>query len=76
MLLMPEKFQNAVVSYQATSPDVGNEGFNGYMEVDATFLIKDLTKFGELWYEAFVYPSDRQKWYYGIRNGLDKIDGE
>mgnify|MGYP006299486511 CR=1 FL=1 len=76
MLLMPEKFQGAVVSYHATAPDVDNEEFNGYMEVDATFIIKDLTKFGELWQEGYVYPSDRAKWYNGIRRGLDKFNEE
>lgn len=74
MLLMPEQFQCAVDSYTATSPDVKNEGFNGYMEVRATFQVRDLVLFSDLWKKSYVYPSDRSAWYAFIKNGIDKFN--
>jgi hypothetical protein len=76
MLLMPDRFHQAVVSYQATSPDMTHEGVNGYMEVEATFVLRDLHEFGKLWADSMVYPSDRSAWYWGIKRGLEKWNEE
>ena len=71
---MPEAFQRCVDSYQATAPDVQNEGFNGYMETEVTFQVRDLEAFGVLWRDSMVYPSDRQQWYQMIKTGIDKFN--
>ncbi len=76
MLMMPKKFQQAIQSYSATAPDVENEGFNGYMETNVTFIVKDLDMFSALWKESYVYPSDRQRWYHMICNGIDNFKDE
>lgn len=68
MLLLPDKFNNAVTHYSATTPDMNGEGFNGYMEVKATFFIKDLEAFNQLWKDSYIYPSDRTEWYHFIKN--------
>jgi len=70
MLLQPEIFSRAVVSYTASPPDMAGEGFNGYMEVKATFEIKDLTEFTKIWNDAYVFPSDRSKWYHLVKNSM------
>jgi hypothetical protein len=74
MLLMPEQFQRAISSYTATSPDVANEGFNGYMEVKVSFVVRDLEAFTELYKQGYVFPSDRSQWYQFIKNGIDKFN--
>ncbi len=71
MLMMPKRMQQAVTSYQSTSPDVEGEEFNGYMETKVTFVVQDLDKFTKLWHDSYVYPSDRQQWYQMIRSGID-----
>lgn len=68
MLLMPETFSKAVSKYEATSPDMSAEGFNGYMEVKATFYIKDISAFSDLWDSAYIFPSDRSKWYHQVKS--------
>lgn len=70
MLLRPEELQNAVDSYTASSPDIKNEGFNGYMETKVTFHIKDLEKFSALYKSAYVFPSDRTAWYYKVKSSF------
>lgn len=72
MMLMPELLQRAVVSYTSTAPDYENEGFNGYMEIKVTFMLRDLDEFNVLWNESRVYPSDRADWYDFIRNNVSK----
>jgi hypothetical protein len=76
MLWMPEEFARAVDSYTATAPDMQGEGFNGYMEVKATFYVKELKAFTDLWHKSYVYPSDRATWYHVIKNGIDKFKDE
>lgn len=71
---MTEDFHRAVQSYEATSPDMQHEGIKGYMEVEATFVIKDLTAFGTLWQQSMVYPSDRTKWYHVIYSGINNCN--
>lgn len=68
MLLMPDKFCNAIQNYSATAPDMAHEGMNGYMEVEASFYIKDLRAFTDLWYDAYKFPSDRASWYHDLKN--------
>ena len=70
MLLQPEKFSRAIISYNASPPDMASEGFIGYMEVDAVFEIKDLTEFTKVWNDAYVFPSDRSKWYHLIKSSM------
>lgn len=70
MLLRPEEMQHAVHSYTATAPDVQHEGFNGYIETKVTFEIKDLERFSDLYKSAYVYPSDRSKWYHTVKNSM------
>lgn len=70
MLLQPEKFSRAIQSYTASAPDMASEGFNGYMEVNASFDIKDLTEFTKIWDDAYVFPSDRSKWYHLIKSSM------
>jgi hypothetical protein len=74
MLLQPEKFQNAITSYTASSPDVANEGFNGYMEVIVEFYVKDLARFTTLYDESRVFPSDRTAWYNAIRSSMIRFE--
>lgn len=68
MLLQPELFYRAVTKYEATSPDMNGEGFNGYMEVKATFYVKNLASFNDLWEKSYKLPSDRCKWYHTVKN--------
>lgn len=70
MLLTPEKFQAAVVSYKASAPDVTNEGMSGYMETTVEFEVRDLERFSKLFQQSKTYPSDRSKWYHTIRKGI------
>lgn len=70
MLLDPENFSKAVTSFEATSPDMQCEGFNGYMEVKVKFMIKDLDAFNTLWKKSYIFPSDRTKWYHTIKSGM------
>ena len=74
MLLMPEKFHRAVSSYSCTAPAMDIEGVAGYMEVKATFNVRDLDAFTKLYNEAYVYPSERREWYHFISRGIDKFD--
>ena len=74
MLLQPEQFTRSISSYAATPPDMASEGFNGYMEVNATFDIKNLTEFTKLWNDSYVFPSDRSKWYSLVKNSMVKCD--
>lgn len=67
MMLLPEELNRAVTSFTATAPDMNGEGFNGYMEVKATFVIKDLEAFNDLWKKSYIYPSDRSEWYSFIK---------
>lgn len=70
MLLMPEKFYGAVYSYEASPPNMDHEGMAGYMEVEATFHIKDLQAFTEMWYNAYKFPSERSEWYHKIKSQM------
>ena len=70
MLLSPAEFQVCVTSYSATSPDMGLEGMNGYMETIVTFEVKDLVRFSKLYESSYVFPSDRSKWYGTVKNGI------
>lgn len=72
MMLMPEQLQRAVSSYTSTAPDVDCEEFNGYMEIKATFMVKDLEAFNQLWNKSRVYPSERSEWYHFIRTNVAK----
>lgn len=74
MLLQPEKFEAAISSYTATSPNIQFEGFNGYMEVHVEFNVKDLTRFSTLYEESRVFPSDRTQWYHLIRSSMAGFD--
>ena len=76
MLLRPEEMQHAVYSYTATAPDIQAEGFNGYMETKVTFEIKDLERFSSLYKSAYVFPSDRTKWYYTVKNNMMGLNNE
>ena len=76
MLLMPEEFQRAVSSYTATAPDMDGEGFNGYMEVKASFNIRDLEAFASLHNKALVYPSERVEWYGFVKHAMKNYDGK
>lgn len=70
MLLMPEKFFAAVDRYNASPPNMSIEGIVGYMEIDATFEIKNLQEFTELWYNAYMLPSDRSEWYHNVKSQM------
>lgn len=69
MLFWPEKFQKAIASYTSTAPDFEGEGFNGYMEVEVEFEIRDLEAFAQLYHASYKLPSDRAQWYHNIKNG-------
>lgn len=68
MLLQPELMEQAIEKYEAFSPDMRGEGFNGYMETCASFHIKNLDKFTELWNKSYKLPSDRSEWYHKIKS--------
>lgn len=72
MMLMPELLQQAVESYCSTAPDVEREEFMGYMEIKATFFIRDLDLFNQLWNKSRIYPSERTEWYHFIRTNVSK----
>jgi hypothetical protein len=72
MMLMPELLQRATTSYTSTCPDYDNEGFIGYMEIKASFDVKDLDAFNELWNKSRVYPSERSEWYHFIKTNVAK----
>lgn len=69
---MPELLERAVQSYNSTSPNVKDEGFNGYMEIKVSFMIQDLESFNQLWNKSRVYPSERTEWYSFIRTNVSK----
>jgi hypothetical protein len=69
MLMVPAKFQRAITKFSSTAPDVDNEGFTGYMEVDVVFDIKDIQAFTELFQDSYVFPSDRVEFYHKLKNG-------
>jgi len=66
-MMATEKFYEAVSSFTSTSPDINGEGFNGYMEIRATFNVKDIEKFGKLYNGSYLYPTDKCEWYWKIR---------
>ncbi len=68
MLMNPTAFSEAVVRYEATSPDMNGEGFNGYMEIKATFYVNSIQIFGKLFDDSRTYPSDKCDWYHAVRN--------
>lgn len=68
MLLMPEKFYQAVSSYEVSPSNMDHEGMSGYMEVEATFYVKDLRVFTDIWYNAYKYPSERTEWYHKVKS--------
>lgn len=70
MLLQPERFNDAVTSYTATTPQMQYEGMAGYMEVDAVFKIKNLTLFAKLWEDSYTFPSDRSAWYHKVKSQM------
>lgn len=70
MMIMPELMERAITDYTATSPDIQGEGFNGYMDVRATFTIRDIDAFTELWNKSYVYPSDRAEWYKFVKDNV------
>lgn len=70
MLLQPERFNNVVHSYTASSPQMQYEGMAGYMEIDAAFDIKDLSGFAKLWDDSYKFPSDRSEWYHKIKSQM------
>lgn len=72
MILQPELLEQAVLSYQASAPQVTNEGWSGAMDTDVEWEVRDLEKFTALYNDSYVYPSDRSKWYSTVRNGLLK----
>ena len=76
MMLMPELLQRATTSYTSTSPDMKNEEFLGYMEIKATFVVRDLEAFNELWNKSYVYPSERADWYHFIKTNVAKCGNE
>lgn len=70
MLCQPERFENAVVRYTSTAPDIKGEGINGYMEVEVEFVVRDMTLFAALLSDAYRLPSDRPEWYHKLRRGF------
>lgn len=69
MLLHPKEFSDCVRSFTSSSPDIANEGFNGYMETKVTFNVVDVVAFAALHQKSYVMPSDRTKWYHIVRDG-------
>jgi hypothetical protein len=68
MLLQPEQMERAVVSYTSTAPAINMEGVSGFMEVEVTFYIRELTEFIKLWEGSRAYYDKRSDWYYTVRN--------
>lgn len=64
-------YSNAVTSMKILrGPDHSGEGFNGYIETDVEFEIKDILVFANLW-NSFYSLSDRRKLdLYGLAKGL------
>lgn len=74
MLLQPERMEQAVVSFHATTPLVSLEGVTGYIETTVEFDVKSLTLFTQLYESSYTYPSDRAKWYHTVRTGLTSCE--
>lgn len=69
MLSQPQKFEQAIREYSASSPSFQSEGFNGYIETTVIFEINSLEKFSVLYNEYYSIPEDtRSKWYNSICN--------
>lgn len=67
MLSQPERFEQAISSYSASSPAFQFEGVAGYIETAVTFEINKLDVFTELYYAYYKVDCDRRsKWYYSI----------
>ena len=73
MLMMPARFDEAVISFNATAPDMDGEDEFEYMAVSVTFDVVDIEKFGRLWKDACSYPKDRHSWYHLVRDGADSF---
>lgn len=74
MLLNPIKFEDSVISYTSSSPNLDSEGFNGYMQIKCEFKIKDLVKFSELW-ESYYKFNQRSEFYGFIRfNKINNVN--
>lgn len=64
MLSQPQKFEQAIREYSASSPNFRSEGFNGYIETTVIFEIADIANFSKLYNEYYSLPDDmRSKWY-------------
>jgi hypothetical protein len=70
MLAQGAKFQQAIQKFTSSAPNFDGEGFNGYIEVEVIFYIKDLKLFSEIYEAGYVYPSERSKWYNAIKNNF------
>lgn len=63
------RLAEAISSMTISSPNFQHEGFNGYIETDVVFSIRDLNVFAELWDAAYKYPSERNDFYNMIMSG-------
>ena len=62
MQLQGDKFADAVEMFTCGRPDLGSEGFNGYIEVEVIFTIRNLETFSKIWY-AWYSDANRDKIY-------------
>lgn len=57
-------FTRAIRQFSITkSPDFHGEGFNGYVEVSAEFIIGDLQVFSKLWNEWYNLPDNQRTFF-------------
>lgn len=68
MQLQGSEFADAVEMFTCSRPNFGAEGFNGYIEVEVIFTIRNLQTFSKIWYEWYDAPN-RDK-IYTIAKGL------
>lgn len=64
MLAQPKEFERAIEKYEASTPQVSNEGMAGYMLTNVVFTIRDIKKFAELYRQTVG-----SGWYHKVRRG-------
>ena len=62
MQMQGKDFADAIESFSCNRPNLEAEGFNGYIEVEVIFNIRNLQTFSKIWHSWYASPN-RDKIY-------------
>lgn len=65
-----ELFTQAINKMEMGAPNFAHEGVNGYIDVKATFYIRDLSQFSRLWNSWYSLSDNKKLNLYGLAKGL------